>query len=504
MAMPRSAGPDLLALGDIVLDTTPAPALGQFIAGRWDGARSGARRDVIEPATSRILATLPDSGPEDLEVALAAARAAQREWAALTVGDRAAAVRRLADRVEERAERFGLLDARDTGSPRSEMAGDAVKGANFMRHMAGLGYEVRGDTIPVRADSLHYTRLQPWGVVARIIAFNHPTLFACGRLAPALMAGNAVILKPSELAPLGPLALGELAADLLPPGLLSVLVGGPALGAAIARHPDLRRLSFTGSVATALKIAQGTVESGVIKNVTYELGGKNPMLVFPDADLDLAAAAAVRGMNFTRVQGQSCGSTSRLFVHEDVHDDLLARIGAIVDRIVIGDPVRRDVEMGALITTQSRDRCLGIIDRAVGEGARVVMGGRAPGAPELAAGAFLEPTVMVGADHASELVQEEIFGPVLSVHRWRDREEAVRLANDVRYGLTAAIWTNDISQALRTADEIEAGYLWINDVETRYPAVPFGGWKDSGSGLEHGIEELISFTRTKAVSVRYL
>lgn len=275
------------------------------------------------------------------------------------------------------------------------------------------------------------------------------------------------------------------------------------MGAAIARHPELRRLSFTGSVPTALRIAAGAAESGVIKTVTYELGGKNPMIVFPDADLEQAAAAAVRGMNFTRVQGQSCGSTSRLFLHDAIHDEVLERVREIAGAIVVGDPLDPAIEMGALISTDSRDRCLGIIARAQDEGASLVLGGRSAAVSGLDGGAFLEPTILRGSHHDSDLAQNEIFGPVLSVHRWSDRDEVVRQANDVRYGLTGAIWTSDVSEAIRTAEELETGFIWINDVETRYPAVPFGGWKDSGSGLEHGIEELLSFTRTKAVNLRF-
>lgn len=492
---------DILALAG---DRSESPrAVHHLVGGEWRPARSGRTFDVVEPATGRVLAQVPDAGPEDLAEAYELALAGQVAWARTPVVERATILRELSDRVRDEADRLGLVDTRDTGSPIGEMRADAIKGANALRYMAGLGTEMRGDTIPLRPGSLHYTRLEPWGVVGRIIAFNHPVLFTCGRLAPALMAGNAVIVKAADLAPLGSLAIAQLASDLLPAGVLSVLTGGPELGGALVRHPGIRRLSFTGSVPTALRIAAGAAESGVIKTLTYELGGKNPMVVFPDVDVDQVAAAAVRGMNFTRVQGQSCGSTSRLFLHADVHDTVLERILNLTSSIRMGDPTDASVEMGPLIDQASRDRCLGIVRRGEAEGAEVLCGGAAPDRADLAAGAFMEATVVTGAAHDTELVQQEIFGPVLSVHRWTDRDAVVREANDVRYGLTAAVWTNDLSEALRTADELEAGYIWVNDVETRYPAVPFGGWKDSGSGLEHGIEELLSFTRTKAVNVRY-
>jgi betaine-aldehyde dehydrogenase len=499
--MPRGANaPDVLS---VATDGSGDPSqLPQLVGGRWEPAANGRFRDVIEPATGEILARIPDGDGTDLDAAMERASEAQPEWARRSVADRAGVLKELAGRVAGAAEDLALLDARDNGSPWTEMHADALKGAGAMRYVSGLGHELRGDTIPVGPDTLHYTQLQPWGVVGRITAFNHPTLFACGRLAPALMTGNAVIIKPSELAALGTLALAALAEDLIPPGVLSVLTGGPDLGKAMARHPALRRLSFTGSVATSLKIAEGCAASGVIKSVTYELGGKNPMIVFPDVDPDDAAHAAVRGMAFTRVQGQSCGSTSRLFIHHDLHDEVLDRVVELARGITIGNPVRRDVEMGAMIDIAARDRCLRIIERAQRDGAQLVLGGGIPEGDDFERGAFIEPTVLLEHSHDSELARTEVFGPVLSVYRWKDPDDVVRLANDVRYGLAAAIWTRDIGEALSMANQLDCGYVWINDVAIRYPAVPFGGWKDSGHGLEHGIEELFSFTRTKAVNVR--
>ena len=489
---------------DVFKALADAPAdLDLFAAGSWGPARSGRRMTVVEPATSRTLASIPDADAQDLDAAVAAARAAQRAWAATPMPARAAALRTLADRVEAHADDLALVDARDIGSPVGAMRADAVKGANALRYTAGLGLELKGDTIPLGTGSLHYTTLEPWGVVARLIAFNHPTLFVCGRMGPALIAGNAVVLKPSELAPLAALAIAQLAEDLFPPGLVSVLTGGPQLGSAIVAHPELRRLSFTGSVPTALKIAAGAAASGVLKTVTYELGGKNPILVLEDADLDAAADAVVTGMNFTRVQGQSCGSTSRLFVHERIAGDLLDRVLKRVARIRLGDPTDPDVEMGCLITRDAQQRVLGMVERAVDAGAELVTGGHTPDDPVLADGAFVVPTVLTGVDDHAELAQTEVFGPVLSLHPFGDLDDAIARANDVRYGLTASVWTDDLPIAMRVVERLEAGYVWVNDVERRYPAVPFGGWKDSGSGLEHGIEELVSFTRTRAVNVRF-
>lgn len=473
-----------------------------YRSGGWHPARSGKTFETVEPATGAVLGRVPDGDADDLEAALADAGKAQKEWGDTAVVERARIVRELGDRVTAQADSIGLLDARDTGSPYTEMRTDAIKGANALRYMAGLGLEMKGETIPVRPGALHYTALQPWGVVARVIAFNHPGLFTCGRLGPALMAGNAVILKAPDLAPLTVLAIAELTEDLLPPGLLSVLTGGPHLGAALAGHPEIRRLSFTGSVPTALKIAAEAAASGSIKHITYELGGKNPIVVFPDADLEAAAAAVVRGMNFTRVQGQSCGSTSRMIAHADVHDELLERVRERAGKITPGDPRDPETEMGALISREARDRVLGMVDRAVGDGARLVLGGKAPDDPPHPDGAFVMPTILADVEEGCDLARTEVFGPVLGTHRFASDQEAVRLANDVRYGLTASVWSTNIDRAFKAVEAIEAGYVWVNDVETRYPAVPFGGWKDSGVGLEHGVEELLSFCRTKAVNVK--
>jgi acyl-CoA reductase-like NAD-dependent aldehyde dehydrogenase len=281
-----------------------------------------------------------------------------------------------------------------------------------------------------------------------------------------------------------------------------VVVGGPATGEALVRHPVIERLSFTGSTATALRIQATAAASGRMKTLSFELGGKNPIVVTPEVDLDEVAAAIVRGMNFTRVQGQSCGSTSRLVIHESIADDVLDRVTERAGRIRIGLPLEATTEMGSMITTAARDRCVRLVDEAVADGARLRAGGGAPDDEALAAGAFLAPTVVDRVLPGTTIADEEIFGPVLTAMTWRDEDEAIALANHGRYGLTAAVWSQDIDRAFRIADRIDAGYLWINDVETRFPAVPFGGWGDSGVGVEHGLEEILSFTRIKAVNVR--
>jgi acyl-CoA reductase-like NAD-dependent aldehyde dehydrogenase len=477
-----------------------APTLGSFLDGRVQVTGDGESLDVVDPATGRLLARIEDAGEAGVARAVDRGREAFPEWRRLPARDRAALVNRLAARLAERADDLAMLDTIDTGNPITAMRADVTKGIRMLSEAAGLALEIKGETFPL--PGLHYTTREPWGVVGRMITFNHPAMFTCARLGSALVAGNCVVLKPSELAPLSALAIAEATAGILPDGVVSVVVGGPATGSALVRHPAIERLSFTGSTATALRIQAAAAESGHMKTLSFELGGKNPIVVFDDVDIDEAAAAIVRGMNFTRVQGQSCGSTSRLVIHESIARPVLDRVVELAGRIRIGLPTDAATEMGSMIAPAARDRCLEVVARATSNGARVIAGGGVPTDPALAGGSFLQPTVVEGVDPASELAVEEIFGPALATTTFRTEAEALAIANTGRYGLTAAVWTQDLDRAFRVVNELEAGYIWVNDVETRFPAVPFGGWKDSGVGVEHGIEEIRSFTRVRAVNVR--
>lgn len=476
------------------------PRLSSFISGRYDDSDGASEIDVIDPATGKLIAHVAEAGAAGVDRAVAAGEAAFAAWRAMPARDRGALVQELAGRIEKNAERLAHVDTLDTGNPLTAMKQDLAKGVRTMRDAAGLALQMTGLTFPL--PGLHYTQREPWGVVGRLITFNHPAMYACARLGSALVAGNCVVMKPSELAPIATLAIAELTAGLLPDGVVAVVVGGPATGDAIVRHPKMQRISFTGSTPTALRIQASAATSGHLKALSFELGGKNPIVVFPDVDRDEVAAAIVRGMNYTRVQGQSCGSTSRLVIHESIAEDVVARVAARVAKIKVGMPMHPATEMGAMISAAARDRCLAAVERAVRGGARVVAGATVPDDPALAGGAFMAPTVVDRVAPGSELANEEIFGPVLSAMTWRTEDEALALANEGPYGLTAAIWTQDIDKALRMSDRTRAGYIWVNDVETRFPAVPFGGWGDSGIGLEHGLEEILSFTRVKAVNVR--
>jgi betaine-aldehyde dehydrogenase len=476
------------------------------VAGPWIGGRFvEGQATLVEdhsPSTGELLGRLRLASAAQVGEAVALAVEAQKAWARKPIRDRADLVEQLARRVHDNADRLGEVDSRDTGSPVFPMQETARKGARYMKALAGSALEMQGRTIPASGSGWHVTKPEPWGVVGGITAFNHPTHYSCLKSAPALIAGNAVVIKPSEQAPLSTLLFAELTADLLPDGLLAILPGDAEAGAALVGHPDVPRITFTGSAHTAAAIQRTVAETGLIKSLTFELGGKNPIVVFPDVDQDEVAEAIVRGMNYMRVQGQSCGSTSRLLIHADVKEPIVAKVVERVRQIRVGLPSAPETQMGCLISHAHRDRVLDLIAAGIRDGATVLTGGEKCADNELAAGAFMTPAVVDGVRPGTRLWREEVFGPVLGITTWTTESEAVAMANDTEYGLTASVWSRDIDTALRVADAIDAGYVWINEVETRYTGVPFGGWKQSGIGTEQGIvSDLLQFTRPKAINI---
>ena len=462
----------------------------------------GEARDDVCPSTGSVLARVHQASAADVDRAVAAAARAQPGWAAMGVHERAARLAEWGRRVTDAAPRLGLLDARDGGTAVASMSASAAKGGKFLQTIAGVAPEIHGRTIPATPSGLHFTEPAPWGVVGALCAYNHPTLFTCMKAAPALAAGNSVVLKPAEQTPLSPLVIASLASDLLPPGVLNVVSGGATAGEALVGHPDVPRVSFTGSLHTGLAVQARAGASGVLKSLTLELGGKNPILIFDDVDADTAAAAVVKGSNFARVGGQSCGATSRLLIHADLREAVLERVVEQTERIIIGMPDDPTVDMGCMVSHSHRDRILGFVETGRAEGGRLLTGVTAPADPQLSAGAFIRPAVFDGVAHGATLARDEIFGPVLAVTSFTDESEAVDMANYTPYGLTASIWSNDINRALGAARAIDAGYVWVNDVEVRYPGVPFGGWKQSGIGKELGlVDDILSHTHSKAISV---
>jgi betaine-aldehyde dehydrogenase len=472
-----------------------------LIGGKWVESAGGRRHTTINPSLDTALAEVPDGDARDIDLAVAAAKQAFPAWSALHVDERAKMLRSLAEAIRGWSKEFGMLDALDSGNPYLSMIGDVGKGAGLLDFFCGLGMEIKGQTIPTPGGGLDYTRRQPYGVVGRILPFNHPISFAAGKIAAPLVAGNTVVLKPAEQTPLSALLMGRLIQEHLPAGVVNIVTGdGPNCGAPLVRHRDVRRIAFTGGVPTGRLIMQ---QAG-IKSVSLELGGKNPLVVFADVDVERAAAAAVAGMNFTVSQGQSCGSNSRVFVHKKIHDAFMDSVLKKVAQIRIGLADREDTQMGPLITREHYDRVMGYIESGTAQGARIVAGGGHPSHADLQHGYFIEPTVFDAVKHGMTIEQEEIFGPVMSVLTWDDPASMLREVNGVEYGLCANIWTNDISTALRLADQIEAGYVWINGHGgRRYRGAPFGGYKQSGIGHEHSLDELLSYTQIKNVNVSY-
>jgi 2-formylbenzoate dehydrogenase len=460
-------------------------------------SESGRTFEVSTPYGERVIAEVPDGGRPDADRAVAAAHAAFPGWAATSAAVRAGLVQRLADALEEHGRDLALLDAIDGGAPISAMSQDVTSAVTRLRYFAGLALEMKGNTTPA-STNLHFTERQPYGVVAKIIPFNHPLMFAASKIASPLVAGNTVVLKPSEATPLSALSLGRIARDVLPPGVLNVVVGdGLAAPDALVRHPDVPRIGFTGSAAAGRAIQRAAAEVAV-KTVTLELGGKNALIAFPDADPAEVAAGAVRGMNFTW-SGQSCGSTSRLLVHESLAREVIARITTLLANREFRSPLDPAATQGTMVNRRQYDHVIGFINDAVAEGARVVTGGgRPPGAER---GLFIAPTVLDDVLPSHRVANEEIFGPVLSVLRWKTENEAINLANDVSYGLTGSIFTNDIRRAHRVARALQTGYVWINGAGPHFAGVPFGGWKNSGVGHEEALEELLGDTRIKSVNI---
>jgi acyl-CoA reductase-like NAD-dependent aldehyde dehydrogenase len=465
-----------------------------------DGGACGQWIDSHDPATLEPTGRVPAATARDIDRAVRSVAKAQIAWAARSVWERAAALRALATAIRARGPEILALEARDTGNTIGKLQADVQIAAGYLEYFAGLASELKGETIPATASGLHLTLREPFGVVARIVPFNHPFMFAAAHLAAPLMAGNAVVVKTPETSPLTGSILAELCHATLPPGLVNIVHGfGMPAGDALIRHPLVRRIGFTGSVATGLAIQRAAAESGV-KHVTLELGGKNPFIVFPDADLDRVVEMAIAGMNFSWA-GQSCGSTSRLLLHESVHDLVVERVAARMKSLRLGSPLDAASEMGPVNSARHRERIMALIDSARREGARLVTGGGRPVGEGFAKGYWIEPTLFADVTPAMRIAREEAFGPVVCAQRFTSEEEAIAIANGTDFGLTAAVWTRDLPRALRMVRAVQAGTVWINTAGQHFVGTPFGGWKDSGLGGEECLDELLSYSQVKAVHV---
>lgn len=470
-----------------------------FIGGEWVAARSGKSFEVIDPSTEKPLCQVAEADQPDIDAAVAAARRAFEApaWSAITPHARTRALLKIADAIESHAEELATIETLDVGMPTWYSAGVAAMAAEVFRYYAGWPSKILGTTNPTDSSGFLYMLREPLGVCAQIIPWNVPLLMACGKIANALACGNTVVLKPAEQAPLSSLRLAELIAEAgLPPGVVNVVPGfGRSAGAALALHPDVDKISFTGSTMVGKQILQAS--AGNLKRVTLELGGKAPNIVFPDADLDKALAAAVK--TFCGNSGQVCSAGTRLFVHQSLHDEVSERIATIAAGYKVGSPFAPDTKLGPLVSAVQRDRVASYIEAGKDAGAQLKLGGSRIDGP----GYFVEPTVFAGVANSMKIAQEEIFGPVLSIIPFKDEDDAVFQGNQTAYGLSAAVWTKDIARGHKVARALKAGRVWINTFGDADPVMAFGGYKQSGLGREFGAESIEAYTQTKQVLLRY-
>lgn len=472
-----------------------------FVDNEWQQPASAPAMDIFDPSTGGVIGQYVPASAEVVADAIARAGRAQREWARLSIEQRAQYVMRIADEVDRDQAVIAAADCLNAGLPKVGAIKDIERTANVLRQWASLAQTFRDEVIN-RTSSMHFTRRTPFGVVARIVAFNHPFLYSLKGTAAALLAGNTIVLKPADQTPVSMYFLADIVQRVLPPGVFNIVLGDKGTGEAMTSHDDIRRIAFTGSFGVGRAILQSATRDR-IRQVSLELGGKNSMIVFPDVDVDKAAKNVIHGMNLRSNSGQSCASTSRVLVHQDIHDDFVAALNANLAQVTVGRAYEADTDMGPMVSQASAARIANYIEQAPSDGARRVDASSGNVAAALAPGFFVEPALFVDVPVASRIFTDEIFGPVIALRTWTKAEEAIAIANDTSYGLTCSIWTNDIRNAMTTADAVEAGYVWVNDSTTHTFGMPWGGWKDSGLGREECMEELVSYWQTKAVHLNY-
>ena len=472
-----------------------------YIGGRYVAATGGATFETLNPAPGEVLAVVQSASRADVDKAVAAAAAGQKVWAAMTAMERSRILRKTVDILRERNDELALLETLDTGKALSEtQAVDIVTGADVLEYYAGLVPALEGEQIPLRETSFVYTRREPLGVVAGIGAWNYPIQIALWKSAPALAAGNATIFKPSEVFFFNDTATTEIYTEAgLPAGVFNVVNGvGPEVGVALTEHPGIEKISFTGGVATGKKVMASAAGS-TLKEVTMELGGKSPLIVCDDADLERAADIAVMANFFS--SGQVCTNGTRVFVPQALKADFEAKVVERVKRIKLGDPLAAETNFGPLVSTPHMEKVLGYIAQGQAEGARLLTGGERVTQGDLAKGNFVAPTVFTDCRDDMAIAREEIFGPVMSILAYADEDEVVRRANDTEYGLAAGVVTRDLARAHRMIHRLEAGICWINTWGESPAEMPVGGYKHSGVGRENGLTTLGHYTRIKSVQV---
>ncbi|MGW6905132.1 aldehyde dehydrogenase family protein [Streptomyces sp. NPDC054940] len=469
-----------------------------FIGGQWHEAADGARTEVVDPARGAVVTTVADAGAADVDAAVRAARDAFDDgaWSGLSGRERGRVLHRVAELIRENADTIAELESRDVGKPITlAHAVDVTNAANDYEHFAALAHALDGSVRDTPMNALAYVRRRPLGVVAAITPYNFPLILAGSKIAPALAAGNTVVHKPAEETPLSALYMADLFKRAgVPDGVVNVVTGGPAAGEALLRHSGVDKVAFTGSTAVGRKVAGIAGES--LKPVTMELGGNAAHLVFEDADLEKAVGAIIKGFVFNT--GQFCMGAPRLLVARQVYSTLLGILADAVPGVPLGDPRKPETVIGPMAGERHLRKVEEYVDLARKEGGRIVCGGERL---DLDGGYYYKPTVIADLPNDSQVIQEEIFGPVLTVQPFDSEDEAIELANSTPYGLASGVQTGNLARAHRVADRLQAGIVWVNDWAMLDPAVPFGGVKDSGFGREYGHEALDAYTTTKSVVV---
>ena len=471
-----------------------------YIDGEFVEAASGEWFDSFDPFTGEVWSQVAAGGPTDVNRAVEAAHRAFTEgsWSEMTASQRGILVHKLGDLIARDAKKLAEMEVQDNGKLIAEMQGQVNYVPQWYYYFGGLADKIEGAVIPLdKKGYFNFTRHEPLGVVAAITAWNSPLLLLAWKLAPALAAGCTVVIKPSEFTSASTLEFVKLIKEAgFPNGVVNVVTGfGKDVGEPLTTHPLVRKIAFTGSDATGRAINEVAAKS--FKRVTLELGGKSPNIVFDDADIEDAVNGAVSGI--FAATGQTCIAGSRLLLQENIHDQFMEKLITLAKTARMGNPMNTETQVGPITTKPQYEKVLGYIDVAKTEGAKLALGGAPASRPECGDGWFIEPTVFTGVTNDMRIAQEEVFGPVLSVIKFKDEEEAIKIANDIRFGLGSGVWTSDIGRAIRMSEKIQAGTVWVNTYRAVSYMSPFGGYKDSGVGRESGIEAIYQYLQTKSV-----